>query len=135
MRKYVRDQTDDKYELYSRSTAIECPRSEQRTRQEDAKDLDINTILNRHGAAGLIRRQQINGEVNYDMDRFQALAAIADARRFHQRLPEDLKTQYPKWTDVLAAIDDGSLKTVLEERNARIKAETEAAKTPPIPPQ
>lgn len=117
MKHPIRHQNDGEQDTYSAMSALACPKSDTRTRQEDAHDLDINVILSRHGAAGLFRRQPTSGHINFDLDRHQALAAIADARRFWQRLPADLKDVYPSWVQVLAAMDDGTLKIILDKRN------------------
>lgn len=116
MLKYIRTQTDGQRDFYSEKTALTIPTSDTRTRQEDAKDLDITVILKRHGAQGLLRRQQFNADVDFTLDKQAGLISIAAARRFHRSLPADLLEQFPRWTDILNAINDGSLKQALEDR-------------------
>lgn len=137
MIKYLRQQTDNQHDAYARLVTVDRdPKEKNRVRPEDAHDLNINVILQRSGLIGLTRRQQINGEINYDMDRFQALAAVADARRFWQRLPQPLRDKYPSWQDVLKAMDEGTLRKDVDEYNkqVRIEADKVPSPTPEVPP-
>lgn len=89
---------------------LACPPEEDQTRQEFAQAADINNILHRTTLANIPQRQVIYTERDFDMDLQEGLNAVASAKRVYQRLPADLRKDFPTWQTVLAAINSGELR-------------------------
>lgn len=77
------------------------------TRQEFGQEADINYILSRFGVNSFARPVQY-GEVDYDIDLQTALSAIEQAELGYNRLPEELRKQYPSWESVILALAEGT---------------------------
>lgn len=88
--------------------AIHFPLDEDRTRQEFAKDADINVLLRRHGGipAG---RQPTYGPYDFDLDMQDALEATRKAQEAFNNLAPDLRRRHPTWPSLIRALDNGSL--------------------------
>lgn len=118
-----RQQHDGYQDVYSAAAAINCSTQPDPTRQEFKQETDVNFILNRFGIP--IANGTFGREIDYTIDLQNALAAIAEARQSHRRLPPDLRTRYPTWQSLLNALDSGDLE---------IKAGEKPGETPPQPP-
>lgn len=88
--------------------AISFPLDEDRTRQEFAKDADINVLLRRHGGipAG---RQPTFGPYDFDLDMLDAIEFTRAAAEAFERLAPDLRRRHPTWASIIRAVDDGRL--------------------------
>lgn len=78
-------------------------------RQEFKDEADINKLLARYGVQPLTK-EPIYGDVDYNLDLQQALAAIDTAGQAWQSLPKNLKEKYPTWQLLLNALHEGRLK-------------------------
>ena len=101
----------------SRASAVQCTEKEDRTRQEFAKDADINLLLKRFGV-NLPVRQPEYGVVDFDLDLQGAYRAVAEARAGYGQLPAHLRERYPSWEAIVRAIEAGE----------------EISRTPPVEP-
>lgn len=120
----IRTQAKPNQQELSKATELNCDPTQDQTRQEHAHDLDINVILRRHGAAGLYRRQPIHGaDIDFDMDRQQALEALNPAKAFHAKLPPELRELYPTYREMLADMESGQFDEYKKELD---KQKTEA---------
>lgn len=119
-----RNEPDSDKEYYGELTAISCTAEEDRTRQEDADETDINRILERFGVGQTPQQRQVSyGELDYTMDLYTALESTAEAKRGHAKLPNDLKKLYPTWKHFLEGLSNGRFAHDLAERTTRREEE------------
>lgn len=119
MHRAIRSQIDDKQELYSALTALNCTGDPGQTRQEFAQEADVNYQLARFGVGTQLRGPGMFTETRYDLDLQSAIHAIEDARAAHSRLPADLQEKYPTYQSMLSAIDRGELTTLKPKEDAQ----------------
>lgn len=100
-------------EFYGQLAAIDFPEPSL-TRQEMAKDTDINYIISKHGINPFAAPLPF-GEANFTIDLQQAIAAVETARRWHAKLPPDLKATFPTWESILEAANNGTLQEQLKD--------------------
>lgn len=103
-----RTQHDGKQNEYSLMTALHFDKSEDKTRQEDAADTDLNTMLRKFGI-NIPTRQVTYGEHDFNVDLQAAITSINQAREMHEKLPANLREKYPTWQHVLSSIESGEL--------------------------
>lgn len=127
----VRRQSDDKQDLYSDMTALDCSHDKDVTRQEDKDSTDVNVILSRFGVPGT-RRRPLTHEVDFDLDLQTALAAVTTAKAMMGRLPKALQEKYHSWQQLLNAAASGQLQEDLDAAK-KAPAEPSAPKEPPPP--
>lgn len=104
-----RTQADGKNELYSELTGLDFDPSLDKARQEFKQESDVNIILARFGV-NAPQKQATFGEVDYNIDLQTAFAAIADAKRAHRELPEEIRRDYPTWQSLLNGIESGEIR-------------------------
>lgn len=117
MKPAKRTQVDDLGDEYSLETALSTSELPDLARQEYKDESDINKLLYRYGV-GLVagqRQPQWGQEVDYDLDLQTALTAVADAKRAHAGLPDNLKARYATWRELLNALESGQLEMKAEE--------------------
>lgn len=127
--KHVRSQADDYQDEISDLTAIDTG-DESLTRQEFKDEADLNILLGRFGVDGLQHRQPQFGEIDYNMDLQQALAARDAVSRANFRVPEELREKYPDGHAVLAGVESGQYQkdlAQLQEQKDREAKEREDA--------
>lgn len=101
---------EDTREYYGQLTTIFCPEEEDKTRQEDKAETDINRILQRFGVGQMPQlRQASYGELDYTIDLQIALEATAAAKRGWAALPPQLKRKYPNYLHLLNALESGQV--------------------------
>lgn len=124
----VRTQVDGLGDVYSDLAAEQLDFSKQPdpTRQEQKDECDINLILKRFGVGATGRFPQY-GSMDTNMDLHSALGAIRDAKQAYNRLPDELKKEYPTWRHLLVALDTGRLVITGEEPK---ETQGETPKTP-----
>lgn len=111
MQKAVRTQADDLQEIYSEESATSFVGTVDLARQEDKAGADINQLIARYGGfAELNRVPIVDAVIDYTIDLQDALTAITDAKLAWQRLPNHLRGKFKNWQELLAAIDNGTLK-------------------------
>lgn len=93
-------------------------------RQEFAQEADINYMLSRLGVTQP-RGTPAYGEWDDTIDLQSAIASVREADAAFQELPADLRRQFPKMTDLVKAVDNGSL--VIKDK------EPETPVNPPAP--
>lgn len=91
-----------------------------KVRQEFKEESEINSLLERAGLNPLQGRQPIFTETDYTLDLQRAYTAVQEAAAAYQRLPDEIKKQYPSWESVVKAVEAGKLtglETTKEEPN------------------
>lgn len=88
---------------------VDCSRDELITRQEFKGEVDVNTILSRHGVGNFMARPEVFGEHDFDLDLQTAIAVTDEARAMWQRLPMEIRVKYGSLEEVRAAMDRGEL--------------------------
>lgn len=126
MHKAIRSQADDAQLAYSQLTAVDTDGWDDLARQEFKAESDITVMLSKFGVLTPQRPIQFGGEVDYTIDLQQALAAVGEAKRVWERMPDDVKDAYPSWQALLNAANSGELRIHLE-------AEPEAPEPEPAP--
>lgn len=124
MKRY-RSQGDEDFNDRSLMGAVMCNAKEDRCRQEEVADTDINKILRHFGLGAPMRPGAQFGEVDYDLDLQTALEAISEAKRAYRLLPDQLRREYPNVISLLAAMERGEV--------AFTQVDPDAA--PPAPPK
>lgn len=121
----VRTQHDGKQQEYSDAAGIDCEAGpEPKTRQEFKSEVDVNTILKRFGVGALAQRpgQLQYGEMDYDLDLQQGIAALKAAESAFRRLPKEMQELYGKPSEMLDAIQSNQFaqdwKDVQKEKGA-----------------
>lgn len=95
------------------------------TRQEFAEEADINYLLTRFGVNQAGRANPEYGmEIDYSMDLQQALQAAEAGRNAHAQMPPELRSLYPTWAHMAAAIENGEYQKSLEKLEDRRNMET-----------
>lgn len=120
----VRTQVDPKSQYYNALTAIDFEGTKLITRQEQKDDADAKKMFARFGVNVPMRNPQF-GEANFDMGLQEAYQAVENAKTFWDKLPPQLKEQYPTWDLALAAVSNGTLrKDVLDKiaNDAKLEA-------------
>lgn len=77
-------------------------------RQEYAQEADINYMLSRFGITQP-RGAPTYGEWDDTIDLQTAIAAVETAQEAYRELPEELRRKFGSMTDLIAAINNGSL--------------------------
>lgn len=77
-------------------------------RQEYAQEADINYMLSRFGITQP-RGAPTYGEWDDTIDLQTAIAAVETAQQAYRELPEELRKKFGSMTDLIAAINNGSL--------------------------
>lgn len=111
MHRAIRTQVDDKFDGYSRATALDFTGTRDMVRNEWAADADINNIMRRFGVTGQIPAQR-NPEyraTDFDIDLQSALIAVNETKAAYANLPQDLKDKYGTWVELLVAVDKGEI--------------------------
>lgn len=93
------------------------------TRQEYAKDADINYMLSRFGLVPA-RGTPTYGEWDDSMDLQQALTSVSEAKSAYNDLPKALKEKFANIEELLTAYNNGSL--VIKDGEVPIPPKTEA---------
>lgn len=114
MHRAIRKQTDGKQEEYSRKTQIDFTGVKLITRQEDKQDADINHLLQRFGVGLPVRQPEYGQTIDYNLDLQTAMDAVEQAKQAWQGLPDNLRKKYPRWQDLLNAVESGNLKLINE---------------------
>lgn len=117
MHKAIRSQADDLQNQYSASTASDPTDWDDVARQEFKVEADVNEMLKRFGVISNQRPIQ-SGEIDYTIDLQQAIEAVNEAKRVWQRMPDDIKAEYPNWQALLNAANSGELKLSFEPEPA-----------------
>lgn len=78
------------------------------TRQEFAKEADINYMLSRFGITPE-RGAPTYGEWDDNIELQTALQSVAEARTAYRDLPEELRRKFNSMEDILTAYNNGSL--------------------------
>lgn len=132
MQPAIRTQTDELQDSYSKLTALDCSDLPDRTRQEFKEETDVNYILTRYGANAPLT-QAIYGEVDYNMDLQQSLAAIETAQDAVRKLPWALRDKYYHWEMLMEGMRSGEFKKDLDAHLAEERAKQDLTnKGPPI---
>lgn len=77
-------------------------------RQEFKADQDINAMLKKFGV--MIPQLPLQfGDVDFSIDLQTALGAIRQAKQAWQKLPADVKADYPSWQSLLNAMESGQV--------------------------
>ncbi|WNK13914.1 MAG: internal scaffolding protein [Microvirus sp.] len=100
----IRTPIDGLNDIVSLETALSCPLSEDRTRQEFKSEADINVLLRRYGAVPG-GRVPLYGEQNYDDGLMEAYISMQTAQDTFNGLPEDIRRAYPTWQHLARAIE------------------------------
>lgn len=114
----IRTQADGFGDILSLETATKTPGPD-RARQEFKKDADINVLMSRFGV-GLPQRQPVYGDVDFDLDLHEAFTAVRLAEDAYRRMPDKLKEHFPTWQTLLTAVENGSLRILLNEAKTRL---------------
>lgn len=115
MHKAIRSQADDLQLTYSQLSAVDTTEWEDLARQEFKVEADINEMLKRFGVLGVQQRPLVFGDVDYSIDLQQALFAVKEAKRVWERMPADVKAEFPTWQSLLNAANTGDLKLHFED--------------------
>lgn len=99
--------SDAMIERASDEAGISFDPAEDKARQEFAADSDVNTVLRRFGAGGFEVRPVVYGTQDTDLDLQTVYAAVAVAEDAWAKLPKHLRSRYPGWPEVMAAMDKG----------------------------
>lgn len=92
------------------------------TRQEFAKDADINYMLSRFGITPE-RGAPTYGEWDDNLDLQQAIAAVTEARSAYRDLPEELRKKFNSMEELIQAYANGSL--VIKDGDVPVPPKTE----------
>lgn len=84
-----------------------CSEEEDMTRQEFKDEVNVNVVVSRHG---LMARPVHYGEWNFDQDLTGSMQATREVDAAYERLPKEVRVQYPDMASVVRAIVTGSLK-------------------------
>lgn len=123
-----RTQPDGQQDVYSADATIDCSDLPDTTRQEFAQEADINLMLSKFGVMHGQARVPQYTETDYSLDLQTALSTIADAKRAHSTLPDDVKKRYPTWIEFHAAVENGDYQKNVKPDD---KAVTDSPVTPP----
>lgn len=115
MHKAIRSQADDLQNEYSASTASDPTDWDDVARQEFKVEADVNEMLKRFGVVSNQRPIE-SGEIDYTIDLQQAIAAVTEAKAVWQRMPAEIKADFPTWQALLNAANTGDLKLRFEEK-------------------
>lgn len=96
-------------EAVSAAVVISCPVDDEITRQEFAKDADVNVLLRRFGAVPPMRGDPRFVEVDFSTDLLSAYGAVERARAAYAELPARIRDLYPNWQAVVEALHSGQL--------------------------
>lgn len=106
----LRKHGDGLNDLVSLATGLVCPPEEDKTRQEDKVDADINVILRR---GGLLPpgRPTVLTETDFDVDLLTAMQSFEDARQvfFGMPLSSEARRYYPTFELFLDGIRSGNI--------------------------
>lgn len=129
-----RTQVDGMGDYYSDLTAMNTGDEPSQVRQELAHESDINFILSRFGIQTQQRVMVYGQEIDYNLDLQEALAAIASAKTASFNVPDELKTKYPTWREVLEGAENGTYERDLQTLADRDKKAAEAAPSTNVTP-
>lgn len=114
MHKAIRSQADDLGDFYSQVAGTDTVGWVDMARQEFKADADITSMLARFGVMTPQRPLQF-GEVDFSIDLQQAISAVTEAKRVWERMPPEIKADFPTWQTLLNAANSGELKLRFEE--------------------
>lgn len=114
MKPALRTQVDDLAEIYSLETNIDCSNLPDLTRQEFKDETDVNKTIARFRGGDQPMRQVQYGEMDYDMDLQQSLAAINAAQAAARKLPKPLRDKYYQWETLMGGMRSGEFKKDLD---------------------
>lgn len=109
-----RTQDDNQQDFYSDLSGLDTG-EETLTRQEFKDETDINIMLSRFGVNQQQRVMEYGKEIDYNLDLQQALAAVDTARRANLNVPEELRSKYPTWREVLNGAENGQYQADLQD--------------------
>lgn len=101
------------------------------TRQEQAADTDVNTIIEKFGA-GAFTRQPIFGNVDFDRNLQDAYNAIEAAQRLWASMPDKLRKRYNSQEAMTEALINGDLAKAIQDE---LESKQEEPNAPPKPPE
>jgi len=84
-----------------------CSEEEDMTRQEFKDEVNVNTVVSRHG---LSSRPVQYGDWDFDQDLTGSMQATREVQAAYEKLPEEVRVQYPDMASVVRAIVTGGLK-------------------------
>lgn len=119
-----RDQFDGLGDKFSEASAMMFEGAVDVTRQEFAKETEVEFILQRYGVP---TGQGRYGEVDTTVDLQEAIRLQSELAAAYGRLPETLRQRYGNWAEIIAAADAGELRSedlaaVDGEQNAALDA-------------
>lgn len=118
MNKIERSQTDDKFDAVSQATGIASTGEpdDDLTRQEFKDDLDLKTIIMRHGGPPELNAPTF-GEIDFDVDLAGAFRQIDMAQRAYAELPPEIQKKYPSTQAIIVGLANGQLANDIEQAN------------------
>lgn len=123
MNRALRTQADGAQDEYSDKASIDFADAIDTARQEFKDDADVNKLLAKFGV-NAPQRQVTFGEVDYTLDLQDAFDAIKQAKAAYNRLPDEIKKDYPSWQTLLNGINTGLIHIKNEEPPAEPAAPT-----------
>lgn len=84
-----------------------CTEEEDMTRQEFKDEVNVNIVVSRHG---LLSRPVQYGDWDFDQDLTGSMQATREVQAAYEKLPEEVRVQYPDMGAVVRAIVTGALK-------------------------
>lgn len=108
----IQFQSDDPSEVDARSKAsaavVPSGSRVDMARQEFRADQDINAMLKKFGV--MVPQLPLQfGDVDFSIDLQTALGAIHQAKQAWNKLPADIKADYPSWQSLLNAMERGEV--------------------------